>query len=157
MALIAAGIHENAVEQYCSLIAEAFEVVVNGGIMPRADNMDIPDALKQNYIAVLNQIQSPYMKYFISMDMRPVLERIDCPVLSFNGVKDMQVDYKTNLAALRAGLSPNAYTMIEAIEGVNHLFQTCETGAVSEYADIEQTILPELLEKISGWILKQQS
>ena len=38
---------------------------------------------------------------------------------------------------------------------MNHLFQTCKTGAMDEYATIEQTIDPVVLAEISGWVLKQ--
>ena len=36
--------------------------------------------------------------------------------------------------------------------GLNHLFQTAKTGAVSEYAKIEETISPSAMVKIAGWI-----
>jgi hypothetical protein len=35
---------------------------------------------------------------------------------------------------------------------VNHLFQHCTTGAVTEYSEIEETIAPEVLETITKWI-----
>lgn len=38
------------------------------------------------------------------------------------------------------------------LPGLNHLFQHCETGAVAEYAQIEETISPEVLEIITAWI-----
>lgn len=151
-ALVSAGIPEEAAEKYCALIADAFDALVNGGEMPRADALAIPEVLKQNYSAVLDQIQTPYMKYMIALDLRSILDRVDCPVLALNGTKDMQVYHQSNLDALRSGLAPNAKTVIEPVEGVNHLFQTCGTGAVSEYAQIEQTMEPAVLEKITSWI-----
>jgi hypothetical protein len=39
------------------------------------------------------------------------------------------------------------------IPGVNHLFQTCETGAIAEYAQIEETISPNVLNILRDWIL----
>jgi hypothetical protein len=33
------------------------------------------------------------------------------------------------------------------------LFQTAKTGAISEYADIEETMSPGAMEKIASWIL----
>ena len=39
-------------------------------------------------------------------------------------------------------------------EGLNHLFQRAKTGAISEYAEIETTIEPEVLEDIATWILE---
>jgi hypothetical protein len=35
------------------------------------------------------------------------------------------------------------------------LFQTAKTGAVSEYAEIEETMAPVAMDKIANWILKQ--
>jgi hypothetical protein len=40
------------------------------------------------------------------------------------------------------------------MEGLNHLFQTAETGQVSEYPKIEETIAPQALAIISDWIKK---
>jgi len=40
---------------------------------------------------------------------------------------------------------------------LNHLFQDANTGAIGEYAEIEETMSPVALEKISSWILKQSA
>jgi hypothetical protein len=40
------------------------------------------------------------------------------------------------------------------LPGLNHLFQTAKTGAVSEYAQIDETIAPAALDKIASWIEK---
>lgn len=151
-AFIGAGIPESTVDSYCRLISRAFEVRVNGGIMPKAEEYDLPEALIQNYQAVIAQIQVPYMTHFLSLDMRPELGRITCPVLALNGSMDTQVDCVRNLDALRTGLTASSEIKVEAVDGVNHLFQHCTTGAVSEYKNIEQTIAPEVLEKIISWL-----
>jgi hypothetical protein len=41
------------------------------------------------------------------------------------------------------------------LPGLNHLFQTATTGSPAEYAEIEETISPVVLDKIATWILKQ--
>jgi len=41
------------------------------------------------------------------------------------------------------------------LPGLNHLFQHAKTGAVTEYAAIEETFSPEVLEKIAAWIVRQ--
>ena len=120
--------------------------------MPFPDELDLPDELKKNYQAVLVQIQSPWMIKFLSLDMRPLLGGIICPVLALNGTKDTQVDYESNLGALRDGLPRSEKNRIEAIEGVNHLFQHCTTGALSEYRNIEETISPTVLDMMVQWI-----
>ena len=125
---------------------------VHGGRMPFPDELDVPDALKQVYQSVMIQIQTPWMRKLLSLDMRPKLGGITCPVLALNGTKDIQVDYESNLGALRSGLPTNPKNRIEAIEGVNHLFQHCTTGAVAEYRNIEETFAPETLELMIQWM-----
>ena len=73
-------------------------------------------------------------------------------MLALNGTKDRQVDAESNLSLLRKDLSGKKD--IRAIEGVNHLFQHCNTGDVSEYKDIEETIAPETLNIIVAWLKK---
>ena len=150
--LSAAGMSSETVDAYCGLLGEAFEARITGTMMPSAEGRNIPDALKQNYQAVILQLQSPYMKYFLTMDMRPLLGRITCPVLALNGSLDQQVEAEGNLGALRSGLPGNPHSRIETVEGLNHLFQHCRTGAAAEYKEIEETFAPEVLEMMVKWI-----
>lgn len=154
LALLEAGIPEAIVETYCRLLSEAFDKQINGGSFPSADLYDLPDVLKQNYQAVLAQIRTPYMTHLLTLDMRQILPGINCPVMALNGTKDLQVEAGSNLEALRKGLPANKTSHIEAIDGVNHLFQHCTTGSVSEYRTIEETVSPEVLIKITDWILQ---
>ena len=152
IALADAGIEADGIENYCDALMEVFMANVNGDSMPNIENHDLPLALKQNLRAVQHQIQMPYMKHFLALDMRPLLSRITCPVLALNGTKDIQVEHWTNLSALRNGLPANEKNSIESIDGVNHLVQHCNTGAVSEYREIEETISPAVIETIIEWI-----
>lgn len=150
--LAEAGYSKEVIDTYCDAIGKAFEVITHGGAMPKAEELDLPDVLKQNFLAVLGQIQSPYLKQFLTIDIRPSLESISCPVLALYGTKDNQVDYNSNLEALRNGLTKNAHNVLEPIEGVNHLFQHCQTGAVLEYNNIEETFAPEVLKLMINWL-----
>ena len=152
IALTDAGLSEDIVNEYCTLISNAFHACLNGKPMPDADGTDLPESLKQNYKAVLMQLQTPYLSRFLAVDVRPLLPQITCPILALNGTKDIQVNYETNLEALRNGLSCNAADVIQAIEGVNHIFQHCKTGSVAEYKEIEETISPSVLSDITTWI-----
>lgn len=150
-ALGEAGISAEVVEEYVSAISKAFDCIVQGLTPPDVSSSILPEALKQNYKAVLVQCSSPYMRYFLSMDVRKILDRVSCPVLAFNGTLDTQVDCKSNLGALREALSPQLLTAVEAA-GCNHLFQHCKTGSSAEYKEIEQTMAPEVIEKMTAWI-----
>jgi hypothetical protein len=44
---------------------------------------------------------------------------------------------------------------VQVLPRLNHLFQTSETGRVSEYARNEETIAPIALELIGSWIKDQ--
>jgi hypothetical protein len=61
------------------------------------------------------------------------------------------------LPAIRKALEEGGNAHFEVVEmpGLNHLFQTAKTGAVTEYAQIEETTSPAVLEKIGDWLLKQ--
>jgi HAMP domain-containing protein len=135
-----------------SHLGETFDACIAGTPIPSAGKYDLPAALAQNLSAISLQLQTPYLKYFIAMDARPLLGSITCPVMALNGTKDTQVDHESNLGALRNGLPVNAKNQVETIEGVNHLFQHCQTGAATEYRDIEETISPEVLEKMVQWL-----
>lgn len=151
-ALLQAGVSEEVTEEYCRLLEKAFDVQVNGGMMPDPDDYNLPKELKQNYHAVLNQVRTPYLSKLLTLDVRPLLADIRCPVLALNGTKDIQVDYESNLDALRIGLKASHAHHIEAIEGANHLLQNCRTGAVTEYRTIEETISPKVLETVIAWL-----
>ncbi len=152
VALKGLGFTDEQVAPYCKMLETAFDVRVNGGRMPNPDDYNIPQSLMQNYWAVVAQIQMPYMIHFLSLDVRSILDNVTCPVLALNGSKDNQVDYESNLNAIRNGLPSNSKNCIETIEGVNHLFQHCKTGQVPEYRTIEETFAPEVLEIIVKWM-----
>ena len=42
---------------------------------------------------------------------------------------------------------------MQELPNLNHLFQTAQTGALSEYSQIEETIAPEALDLVGKWIL----
>ncbi len=120
-----------------------------------------PEALKGigdlDSLAVLasRQFLSPWMRYFVGFDPRPTLAKVRCPVLALNGSKDFQVPPRENLAAIDAALKAggNRDHMVKELPGLNHMFQTAGTGAISEYAMIDETLAPAALEEMSRWIL----
>jgi len=99
-------------------------------------------------------VSSPWFKLFLTYDPIPVLEKVKCPVLALNGEKDLQVPPKEDLAAiekaLKTGKNKNYKTML--LPGLNHLFQTAQTGSPNEYGKIEETFSPLALQAISDWL-----
>ena len=154
VSLTAAGIPAESVDAYCKALHDVFDACIAGKPVPSATQSELPSALAQNLSGVTMQLQSPYLKYFVALDVRPLLGSVTCPVLALNGTKDMQVDAESNLGALRNGLPLNTQNKVETIEGVNHLFQHCQIGSPAEYRDIEETFAPEVLEKLVKWLSK---
>jgi len=105
----------------------------------------------------IKQVTSPWFRYFLTYDPAAALRKVTCPVLVLNGSLDKQVLPSQNLPPIRKALaeSGNQHVEIDELPGLNHLFQTAKTGSPSEYAQIEETISPVALEKMSTWILKQ--
>jgi len=113
-----------------------------------------PDSLFQTQV---KQILSPWFRYFLFYDPRPTLMQVKCPVLAINGEKDLQVPPKENLAAIAKALKTggNKNFTVKELAGLNHLFQTAQTGSPSDYAKIEETISPLALQIMGDWILTQ--
>jgi len=109
-------------------------------------------------IAVDNQIKTvdnEWFKFFLNYDPYPTLVKLKCPVLAINGEKDLQVPPNENLAAIEKALNEGGNKNFKTMKlpGLNHLFQTCETGAIAEYIQIEETISPTVLEILQDWIM----
>ena len=105
----------------------------------------------------VNQLATPWMKYFIQYDPAPVLEKVKCPVLALDGSKDLQVPPEIDLAAIKTALEKGGNKDVTTVElpDLNHLFQECKTGSPTEYAQIEQTFSPLALNEVTKWILSK--
>ena len=105
--------------------------------------------------AAVEQVLNPWMRYFLAFDPRPALEATRVPVLALNGELDVQVDAEQNLTAIDAALEKggNHNVTLHRLPKHNHLFQRAKTGLINEYAVIEETISPEVLDLIRDWIV----
>src|SRR5690606_10514926 len=107
----------------------------------------------------LTRVTSPWFRFALSYDPRTALERVTVPVLALNGDLDLQVWHEQNLPAIERALerAGNEDVTIRTLQGLNHLFQTARTGAVTEYGTIDETFAPIALNAISEWILERFS
>lgn len=105
--------------------------------------------------ALVEQSLTPWMRYFLTFDPRPALEKIRVPVLALNGELDVQVDAEQNLTAIAAALEKggNQDVTVHRLPEHNHLFQRARTGLVNEYGTIEETLSPKVLDLIRDWVL----
>ena len=157
------GINRQLVESNQQIFAGAYEIILNESI----ENELVSDTLSKYFtskygqalpekqkIALINQLSSPWMINFIRLDPAVYLSKVNCPVLAINGSKDIQVPSKENLEIIKDNFrkTENTSVKVKELEDLNHLFQECETGSISEYGTIEQTISPIALKEILNWI-----
>jgi len=100
----------------------------------------------------IKQHSTPWLDYFMDYDPANDICNTLCPVMALNGSLDTQVMAAVNLPALQARLADNPKNLVKEYPGLNHLFQHCQTGDVTEYRQIEETISPEVLADIVTWI-----
>ncbi len=112
------------------------------------------DNLTETVSAGIQRMHSPWFRFFLTYEPATILQRVKCPVLALNGEKDVQVDPRLNLPAIHAALEKGGNTNFRTVEfpAMNHLFQSCTTGGLSEYQMIEETISLTVLETITDWI-----
>ena len=97
----------------------------------------------------------PWYRYFLTNDPKTALTKVKCPVLAVNGEKDLQALPKESLQSIEEALiaGGNKDYTVKELPNLNHLLQTAQTGALSEYVQIEETIAPVALDLMGKWIL----
>ncbi len=104
---------------------------------------------------LLGLLSSPCMRETLGGEPDGYLADVTCPVLALFAELDRHVPARENGAAAKRQLQAagNRDWAVETIAGCNHLFQRCETGYPDEYFTIDHDISPEVLSRVSGWIL----
>ena len=118
------------------------------------DNEKSKNAGKEMVDVAVAQVLTPWFNFFLTHEPAPVLEKLTCSVLALNGEKDLQVTPELNIPAIQKALEKAPTKDFEVIEldGLNHLFQKCRTGLVTEYGELTETFNSAALDKMSAWI-----
>lgn len=101
---------------------------------------------------LVQHMANDWGRYLLQYKPAAFLSQIRVPILALNGALDRQVPADENLAAIGIALAHNRDVTIRRMDGLNHLFQTARTGAIGEYADIEETMSPAVLNLLTEWI-----
>lgn len=150
-AIVKAETDEKRIDQRINEELAAYEATVSE---TQKDLFKPAAASVKSYIPIY---KTAWYRFFITFDPAPVLKNVKVPVLALNGEHDLQVPAKENLDLIGAGLKAggNLDVTIKAFPKLNHLFQTSQTGLLSEYGQIEETMSPEVLKTVSDWILSR--
>lgn len=113
--------------------------------------------LEENIQMSLMRMQTPWFKRFLHIDPAVYLSKVKAPVLALNGEIDRQVEAGPNLQGIAAALKLAGNTDVQTREmpGLNHLFQHARTGGMEEYASIEETMSPDVLQTVAAWVRKR--
>lgn len=109
---------------------------------------------KKSIDGKISTLLTPYFRDIIKCNPAAILSKVQTKTLVITGEKDLQAPPGQNLPVIEAALesAKNKYYKIVEMDGVNHMLQTCKTGAMSEYAAIEETMNPKVLNTISDWL-----
>jgi uncharacterized protein len=103
------------------------------------------------------QLQSPWMRFFLTHDPATSLEKVTVPVLALFGEKDVQVPPQFNVDPVQAALAKagNEDVAVKIIPGANHLFQAADTGGPNEYATLPKEFAPGVVDTIVDWLIER--
>ncbi len=136
-------------------IQQGVESAIAKQIAPMNEEQRLAFApVESSFRSTMGIYKLPWYRFFVMYDPRPDLMKVKVPVLALNGELDLQIAWKENLERIANGLKAggNKDVIVKSLPRLNHLFQTSETGLPAEYAKIEETISPVVLETISHWI-----
>jgi uncharacterized protein len=120
--------------------------------LPKDEQTHYKD-LVRDLVASGNGYATKWFRSLLSHDAAATLAEARCPVLAIIGEKDMQVAAEPNIRAVEQVFvrSGNARSKAMILPSINHMLQTCRTGAIGEYAMIDETIAPAVIEAIASW------
>lgn len=98
----------------------------------------------------------PALRVLLMADPAADWRAVQVPVLALNGSVDHQVPVES-LAGIVASLKAGGNGKVESaiLPSVNHALQTATTGAETEYATIDETVSPVVLEKVAAFVKRQ--
>jgi hypothetical protein len=138
-------------EELAATLRQRAAAAIEGYSPEERAALGLDDAAVEQSIAIAT---TAWFRSVLREDPAAWLRRVDVPVLALFGGKDVQVAAEENSAALRSALAAggNPDVEIEIYPRLNHLFQHADSGGIDEYGKIEETMAPEVLERIGGWI-----
>lgn len=157
------GLPAAAAEESLNLIKGAYEIVLASDAQETELRKEVSsyfkskvgDQMPESQLnTIVSQLTSPWFIGLLKYDPSPVLSKVKCPVLALNGGKDLQVPALENLAGIRTALTKggNSNVTVKEFPALNHLFQECKTCSVSEYADLEESFSPMVLDEMTKWL-----
>lgn len=108
----------------------------------------------RDFEELIKMYNTPGTRDWLALDIVGALKKITAPVLAVTGERDVHA-YTMQLPVIARILEEGNNTdyTIMKLPKLNHIFQTCKTGEMDEWENIEETFAPPALQAISSWIL----
>ena len=136
-----------------TVIAEA-RAKIKALIFPDLEDAELTREEQREVDACLDDLMEWEWRFLLNKNPADDLMRVSCPVLLMTGTHDTQVSVEEDLPLMRRALRDggNDKVTVEVLDAHNHLFQRCETGALSEYEAINEVWSPESLAAVTRWL-----
>ncbi len=114
-----------------------------------------PERIEKMADGALPSLTSRAFRTLLSVDPATYQAGIRVPTLGLLFSLDQQVPPSRNAEPMRRalGASSSPAWQVTTLSGINHVMQTAETGAVSEYARLGADIDPRVAATIADWVL----
>ncbi len=151
-----AGVPEEEIAKMEETNRKLYEIAgsdLNDSLMVNKCKEAVPEANDD----MVNELTWDWLRTFLSLDPDLYISKVECPTLAITGEKDVQCPPEENLAAMKASLKKAGNKNFEtrSMPGLNHLFQTAESGSPMEYEQIAEIISPDALKVILEWMNDQ--
>jgi uncharacterized protein len=149
--LTAAGLPPDQVSAQVSAVRALVAQVRSGNLdAARQTLRDQATAQGVNPEAAAAQVDA--LVPFLTYDPQPALRALRIPTYAFFGEKDLQVPPAQSEIPMRDALRLAPSSEVRTFPGLNHLMQPAATGSVQEYATIDTTIDPAVLDAVTTWL-----
>jgi pimeloyl-ACP methyl ester carboxylesterase len=139
---------ENMEEAKTSIPALVEKIVKGYGLSEEMERQQI-----ETLTNTLNRSVNPWIYHFLRTNPEEYIVSIQNPTFAAFGGKDVQVNAAQNgNRLLELFQDKKALLDLKVYDELNHLFQTAQTGAVSEYEGIEETFHIQVLEDMVEFI-----
>ena len=103
----------------------------------------------------VEDLTTPWYRYYLTFDPQPKLADVQCPVLLLNGTDDVEVNAAVNLTALERGLKANKRVTTRRLPGVQHGFQTPAAELLpNANGTVDPVVSTVMLDAVRDWVLQ---
>lgn len=138
-------------DEYARQGKNGISIPVDPDSLAVAYSLKVPHEVMASLKSTQN-IRTQWYDILLGLDPGESISKIKCPVLAINGDNDTQVEATPNLAVVRQHCK---HAEIRMMPSLNHMMQHAQTGDMTEYDEIRETISPQVLEIILEFIRRE--